>query len=32
MFVMFYSWNMPMSVYGNDYRAGLTLSHPETQE
>ena len=31
MFAMFYNWNdMPMSVPGNDHRAGLTLSYPET--
>ena len=24
-----YSWNMPKSVNGNRYRAGLTLSYPE---
>ena len=29
MFAMFYNWNMPKSVYGDDRRAGLTLSYPE---
>ena len=29
MLVLFYSWNMPKSVYGDDRRAGLPLSYPE---
>ena len=29
MSVMFWSWNMPMSVYGDAHRAGLTLSYPK---
>ena len=29
MFAYVYSWNMPMSVYGDSRRAGLTLSYPD---
>ena len=29
MYAMFSIWNMPMSVYGDSRRAGLTLSYPD---